>query len=230
MNSSAATLTAADEDAIRAIHQCMIDAWNAADGAAFAAPFTEDADFVAFEGTHLTGRRAIAWFHRRVFDTIVAGTRLEGEVKFVRPLGRALAAPNSDRPVSVGTMFLPWAIRKPCFFSPPMISVRIPEEIARESAMMGSRVITAAGEALNASGGDNTARIWDTATGKEILAVRGHRGAVRSAELPSLSRMPSLRCRLSGEPAIGAGMWRVPGARASRRSLARVSRRGPQAL
>ena len=29
-----------------------------------------------------------------------------------------LRTPNSDRPVSVGTMFLPWAIRKPCFFSP----------------------------------------------------------------------------------------------------------------
>jgi hypothetical protein len=30
--------------------------------------------------------------------------------------------PNSDRPASVGTMCFPWAIRKPCFFSPPMIS------------------------------------------------------------------------------------------------------------
>src|ERR1700719_1056963 len=36
-----------------------------------------------------------------------------------------LRTPNSDRPVSVGTMFLPWAIRKPCFFSPPMISARV---------------------------------------------------------------------------------------------------------
>ena len=33
--------------------------------------------------------------------------------------------PNNDRPVSVGTMFFPWAIRKPCFFSPPMISARV---------------------------------------------------------------------------------------------------------
>jgi len=37
---------AADEDAIRAIHQRMIGAWNAGDGAAFAAPFTNEADFV----------------------------------------------------------------------------------------------------------------------------------------------------------------------------------------
>ena len=31
-----------DEDAIRATHQRMIEAWNAGDGAAFAAPFTLD--------------------------------------------------------------------------------------------------------------------------------------------------------------------------------------------
>ena len=48
MNSQTTTLTTADEDAIRAIHQRMIDAWNAGDAAAFAAPFTDEANFVAF--------------------------------------------------------------------------------------------------------------------------------------------------------------------------------------
>src|ERR671924_495235 len=43
MNSQTITQTAADEDAIRAIHRRMIDAWNAGDGAAFAAPFTDEA-------------------------------------------------------------------------------------------------------------------------------------------------------------------------------------------
>jgi uncharacterized protein (TIGR02246 family) len=61
---------AADEDAIRAIHQRMIDAWNAGDAAAFAVPFTDEADFVAFEGTHLKGRREIALFHQRIFDSV----------------------------------------------------------------------------------------------------------------------------------------------------------------
>jgi hypothetical protein len=32
----------------------MIDAWNTGNGAAFAAPFTDDADFVVFEGTPAT--------------------------------------------------------------------------------------------------------------------------------------------------------------------------------
>jgi glyoxylase I family protein len=74
----------ADESAVRAFPLQMIDAWNAGDGAAFAAPFSDSADFIAFEGTHLKGRRAIAEFHQRLFDTELAGTRLEGDVKFVR--------------------------------------------------------------------------------------------------------------------------------------------------
>jgi pyruvate/2-oxoglutarate dehydrogenase complex dihydrolipoamide dehydrogenase (E3) component len=34
----------------------MIDAWNRGSGEGFAAPFSETADFITFEGTHLKGR------------------------------------------------------------------------------------------------------------------------------------------------------------------------------
>jgi uncharacterized protein (TIGR02246 family) len=85
----------ADEDAIRAIPQRMIDAWNKGSGAGFAAPFTEDADFVAFEGTHLKGRQEIASFHQQIFDTVVKGSRLEGGAKFVSFLNPQLAVMHS---------------------------------------------------------------------------------------------------------------------------------------
>jgi len=98
MNSQS-TLTshpsAVDEDAIRGIHQQMINAWNTGSGAAFAAPFTTDADFVVFEGTHLKGRQEIASFTQEIFDTVVKGSHLEGEVKFVRFLGPKLAVMHS---------------------------------------------------------------------------------------------------------------------------------------
>ena len=95
MNSQTTTSTAADEDAIRAIHKRMIDAWNAGDAEAFAAPFTDEANFVAFEGTHLKGRREIAAFHQQIFDTVVKGTRLQGEVKFVHFLSAVVAVMHS---------------------------------------------------------------------------------------------------------------------------------------
>ena len=84
-----------DEKAIRAIHYRMIDAWNASDAAAFIAPFSDDADFVAFEGTHLKGREQMLAFHQRIFDTLVKGSRMEGEVRFVRFLSPAVAVMHS---------------------------------------------------------------------------------------------------------------------------------------
>ncbi len=85
----------ADEDAIRAIHHKMIDAWNAGDATAFIAPFTDDADFVAFEGTHLKGREEMTLFHRRIFETVVKGSRITGDVKFVRFMSPAQAVMHS---------------------------------------------------------------------------------------------------------------------------------------
>jgi len=40
------------------------------DALAVAAPFTDDADFVVFEGTHLKGRQQIASFTQQIFDTV----------------------------------------------------------------------------------------------------------------------------------------------------------------
>jgi uncharacterized protein (TIGR02246 family) len=81
--------TAADEAALRAIPRAMIAAWNAGDATAFAAPFSEDATFIAFEGTKLEGRSAIVAFHQPLFDTELKGTRLEGGhaelVRFLAP-------------------------------------------------------------------------------------------------------------------------------------------------
>jgi uncharacterized protein (TIGR02246 family) len=39
----------------------------------------------------LQGRREIVAFHRQIFDTVVKGSRLEGDVKFVHFLAPALA-------------------------------------------------------------------------------------------------------------------------------------------
>lgn len=51
------------------------DAWNAADGAAFGAPFAPDADFVTIRGDLHSGE-AIAAGHQQIFDTIYAGSTI----------------------------------------------------------------------------------------------------------------------------------------------------------
>ncbi len=80
-----------DETTIRDVVTEMIDAWNRGDARDFAAAFAEDADFIAFEGTHLKGRQQIVAFHQPLFDAQLHGTRLEAGVNFVRFLGPSLA-------------------------------------------------------------------------------------------------------------------------------------------
>jgi uncharacterized protein (TIGR02246 family) len=68
------------------IAQQLEDAWNAADGAAFAEPFTPDADFVNIRGELHSGTEAIAAGHQGIFDTIYAGSKLEYSVHQAREL------------------------------------------------------------------------------------------------------------------------------------------------
>jgi uncharacterized protein (TIGR02246 family) len=61
------------------------DAWNAADGAAFGAPFAPDADFVTIRGELHSGE-AIAAGHQQIFDTIYAGSTVQYTVLEAREL------------------------------------------------------------------------------------------------------------------------------------------------
>jgi uncharacterized protein (TIGR02246 family) len=82
----AAANHSADEAAVRALYQQLMDGWNQGSGDAFAAVFTEDGDLVGFDGTHLKGRQEIAPFHQQLFDKWLKGSRLVGQVKDVRLL------------------------------------------------------------------------------------------------------------------------------------------------
>lgn len=72
----------ADEGEIRALLQRLNTAWGDAD--AFAALFTEDAEYVTFDGSMFKGRAAIAESHRPLFEGFMRGSRLEGQVQSVR--------------------------------------------------------------------------------------------------------------------------------------------------
>ena len=61
------------------------DAWNAADGTAFGAPFAPDADFVTIRGDMHSGQ-AIADGHQQIFDTIYAGSSVRYTVIDAREL------------------------------------------------------------------------------------------------------------------------------------------------
>lgn len=72
------------------------DAWNAADGAAFAAPFAPDADFVNIRGDLHTGQQAIAAGHQGIFDTIYAGSTVRYDVRQARELTAGVILAHVD--------------------------------------------------------------------------------------------------------------------------------------
>ena len=62
-------------------------AWNAADGAAWGAEFTEDAHFVNVFGVQLRGRSEIEQRHQYLFDALFKGSTCEVAVVDARSLG-----------------------------------------------------------------------------------------------------------------------------------------------
>src|SRR4029453_13640251 len=59
-------------------------AWNSSDGAAFARPFTDDADFVNIRGEHMRTREVIGKGHQGIFNTIYKGSVVRFQVSAAR--------------------------------------------------------------------------------------------------------------------------------------------------
>lgn len=89
LESEPSTTKAKDETALRQLFQNLVTSWNNGDGQAYAANFTEDSDYIAFDGTHFKGRKANADNHQKLFDTFLKGSTLEGQsitqLRFLTP-------------------------------------------------------------------------------------------------------------------------------------------------
>ena len=62
-------------------------AWNSADGSAFGAVFTDDADFIDIRGSHHHGRTEIGHGHQAIFDTIYKGSNVQYSVVSATTIG-----------------------------------------------------------------------------------------------------------------------------------------------
>jgi uncharacterized protein (TIGR02246 family) len=97
----------ADRRAIKTLLEGLAEAWNRHDAVAYAGAFTEDADYVLFDGTHSRGRRAILRLHRYLFETVLRSSRLilEGSPR-TRFVGSDVAVAIID-----GAIVMPWQRR-----------------------------------------------------------------------------------------------------------------------
>jgi uncharacterized protein (TIGR02246 family) len=80
-----------DEARILALFDDLLDDWGKGDGEAYGSRFTEEADYVAFDGTHTRGRREISASHQELFDKWLKGTQLTGRILSITFLGSDVA-------------------------------------------------------------------------------------------------------------------------------------------
>ena len=84
----AQTGTKTEDDAIRAVMDRFMDAWNRHDVHAFAAVFAEDADFTNVRGQGASGRAKIEEFHARPFATMFKDSHqkyTDIKIRYLRP-------------------------------------------------------------------------------------------------------------------------------------------------
>ena len=86
----------ADETAIRENVRQLETGWNTKNGAVFAKPFAEDADYVVINGMYLKGRPTIEKMHQQIFDTIFKDTTLTLKVRQIRFLRSDVAVVHVD--------------------------------------------------------------------------------------------------------------------------------------
>ena len=88
-----------DEKAIRAVIAGLSDAWTAGDARAWAAAFTEDADFTVWNGLYVKGREAVEQGHRQIFSTVYKDTAHRMTVRSIRFLRGDVAVVHAEASV-----------------------------------------------------------------------------------------------------------------------------------
>ncbi|HWE50722.1 MAG TPA: SgcJ/EcaC family oxidoreductase [Bryobacteraceae bacterium] len=80
-----------DAIAIRSLIDRMCDAWAAGDAAGYAGCFSEDSDYITYNGVHLRGQKENAELHGALFRGVLKGTRLSLRIDSIAFLSPGVA-------------------------------------------------------------------------------------------------------------------------------------------
>ena len=96
-------MTVPDDRIVSDIVGELEKAWNAADGAGFARPFADDADFVNIRGDHFRTREVIAKGHQVIFDTMYKGSVVRYQVTDVRAIAPGVLVAHAKATLTAPT-------------------------------------------------------------------------------------------------------------------------------
>lgn len=92
-----------DDAQITQLFDAMLAAWTRGDSAAYGACFTEDSDYVSYDGTRAAGRRPMVDAHDKLFRGVLRGSALVGQVESIRHLRDGVAVVHAT-----GSVLMPW--------------------------------------------------------------------------------------------------------------------------
>ncbi|MFI9636798.1 SgcJ/EcaC family oxidoreductase [Nocardia sp. NPDC051929] len=98
----------ADDLALRGLFDKLMQAWTDNDAAAYAALFTEDSDYVSYDGTRAIGRSEHQANHAKLFRGVLAGSALVGDLESIR-----IITPDAAILHGTASVLMPWRSRLP---------------------------------------------------------------------------------------------------------------------
>ncbi|MET8281393.1 SgcJ/EcaC family oxidoreductase [Micromonospora sp. NPDC005174] len=115
---------ATDDHEITALFHRLKQAWTDNDAVAYAACFTEDSDYVSYDGTRAIGRKPMQRAHDQLFRGVLAGSALVGDIESIRYLSPDIALVHGTASVQ-----MPWRSQLPKrrLSRQTLVAVRTPE-------------------------------------------------------------------------------------------------------
>ena len=97
-----------DDRQIQDLFGRLLQAWTDNDAAAYGVCFTEDSDYVSYDGTRAIGRADMQNAHDRLFRGVLAGSALVGEIESIRHLAPGVAIVHGT-----ASVLMPWRSKLP---------------------------------------------------------------------------------------------------------------------
>lgn len=97
-----------DDQELKVLFQRMCQAWTDGDAAAYGACFTDDCDYVSFDGTRARGREQVIESHDKLFRGVLFGSALVGEVESIRYIAHDVAVLHGS-----GSVLAAWRSQLP---------------------------------------------------------------------------------------------------------------------
>ena len=73
-----------DTEQIKDVFQQLFTAWSEGDAVKFADQFTDNVDYITFNGQHIKGKKEVETTHDQLFTGILKGSKMKGEVTDIR--------------------------------------------------------------------------------------------------------------------------------------------------